>query len=217
MSPDDLGFDPLDDDLARRLHAAMPAAGAADAVLESLRPRLQAARRRRHTAMVGVSGATVAALLAVVLTVAHPSGSNGNVRITPATGEHTTTTVVRRGFTPPPSSPVPKSGSNGGTGTSPTPTPPHANPAPAGGGAAAPPETHTYTSAGGSITVRLADGALALVSTQPAAGFSEDRHDTGPSRVEVRFDDGQTEWRIRVDVADGHLSVEITHDGGSSP
>jgi hypothetical protein len=80
----------------------------------------------------------------------------------------------------------------------------------AGPAPAAAPITQTYSSPGGSITVRLADGAVSLVSTQPAAGFSQETDDLGPSRVEVRFDDGSTEWRIRVDVVNGQLQPEIT-------
>ena len=40
MTDDDLGFDPADTELARRLGAAAPAAGDTDAVLAGLRPRL---------------------------------------------------------------------------------------------------------------------------------------------------------------------------------
>src|SRR5262249_47104140 len=86
---------------------------------------------------------------------------------------------------------------------------------PPGAPAAAPPAEatpaeHTYDSSGGSITVRLEKGALTLVSTQPARGFGEDRRDTGPARVEVRFRDAGTEWRIRVEAVDGRAVPEIT-------
>ena len=37
------------------------------------------------------------------------------------------------------------------------------------------------------------------------AGFTAEVHDNGPTRVEVRFSNGQTEWRIRVDVVNGAL------------
>ena len=44
-----------------------------------------------------------------------------------------------------------------------------------------------------------------------ADGYTADVHDNGPTRVEVRFNNGQTEWRIRVDVVNGALvQPEIT-------
>ena len=56
------------------------------------------------------------------------------------------------------------------------------------------------------------DGAstVSLASSSPAAGFTAEVHDNGPTRVEVRFSNGQTEWRIRVDVVNGALQPEIT-------
>ena len=38
-------------------------------------------------------------------------------------------------------------------------------------------------------------------------------HDNGPTRVEVRFSDGQTEWRIRIELGGGGLTSEITQHG----
>jgi hypothetical protein len=58
--------------------------------------------------------------------------------------------------------------------------------------------------------VRLTDGQASLVSSSPAAGYSAEVHDNGPTRVEVRFSNGQTEWRIRVEVANGVLQPETT-------
>ena len=72
------------------------------------------------------------------------------------------------------------------------------------------PADHTYPSDGGTVTVRFASGALSIVSTTPAPGYTEERHDTGPNRVEVRFRNADGEWRIRVDVVDGALSEETT-------
>ena len=51
---------------------------------------------------------------------------------------------------------------------------------------------------------------VSLASSSPAAGFTAEVHDNGPTRVEVRFSNGQTEWRIRVDVVNGALQPEIT-------
>ena len=72
------------------------------------------------------------------------------------------------------------------------------------------PTTHTYSSTGGTVTVKLENGALSIVSTQAAAGYSEERHDTGPDRVEVRFTNDKGEWRIRVDLVNGQPVEETT-------
>jgi hypothetical protein len=78
----------------------------------------------------------------------------------------------------------------------------------------APPVTQSFTSAGGSIEVTLADGALSLTSSSPAAGFTPQVHDNGPERVEVRFfDSSGNEWRIRVEASGGALTSEITSHG----
>ena len=45
---------------------------------------------------------------------------------------------------------------------------------------------------------------------QAASGYSEERHDTGPDRVEVRFTSNTTEWRIRVDLVNGQPVEQIT-------
>jgi hypothetical protein len=68
----------------------------------------------------------------------------------------------------------------------------------------------TYPSDGGSIVVVTDNGALSLVSTSPAAGFTEKvKHDKA-DRVEVEFSDGSTTWRIRVDLVNGSAVAEIT-------
>jgi hypothetical protein len=77
----------------------------------------------------------------------------------------------------------------------------------------APATSQSFSSVGGSITVSVTDGALSLTSSTPAAGFSAEVHDNGPSRVEVRFSDGQTEWRIRIELGSGGLTSEITQHG----
>ena len=67
-----------------------------------------------------------------------------------------------------------------------------------------------YTSAGGSIVVHRSGSTISLGSSTPAAGYTQEVHDNGPTRVEVRFDNGQTEWRIRVDLVNGELEAETT-------
>ena len=80
--------------------------------------------------------------------------------------------------------------------------------------APAEPVTQTFTSTGGSIEVTLAGGALSLGPVTPAAGFTVEVHDAGADRVEVRFFDAQgKEWRIRVEIAGGAMTPEITFHG----
>src|SRR5438105_3257495 len=161
MTPDDLGFEPLDDALGRSLRAAAPSAPDAGSSLEALRPQLARARRQRRGALAGVSGVAVAALATLVVVLAGGSGRQ-SVHVPPATRQrdHVTTTV--------PSIP---------TSTAPAfvPIPQGTGGAPGGGGgpaSGAAPVTQSYSSPGGSITVRLSDGAVSLVSSQPAAGFT---------------------------------------------
>jgi hypothetical protein len=73
--------------------------------------------------------------------------------------------------------------------------------------------TQAFTSVGGSIEVTISGGAISLASSTPAAGFAQDVHDNGPTRVEVRFDDGGIEWRIRIELVNGALTSEITQHG----
>ena len=78
----------------------------------------------------------------------------------------------------------------------------------------APAVTQTFSSTGGSIDVTLDNGALTLDRVTPAAGFTSEVHDGGGERVEVRFFDTQgKEWRIRIEVADGTFTQEITFHG----
>ena len=67
-----------------------------------------------------------------------------------------------------------------------------------------------YTSPGGSIVVHRSGSTISLGSSTPAAGYTQEVHDNGPTRVEVRFSNGQTEWRIRVDLVNGELRAETT-------
>jgi hypothetical protein len=77
----------------------------------------------------------------------------------------------------------------------------------------APPVTQTFSSVGGSIDVTLADGAISLASSTSADGFTQEVHDNGPTRVEVRFSSNGVEWRIRIELVNGILTSEITEHG----
>src|SRR5262249_55116467 len=75
------------------------------------------------------------------------------------------------------------------------------------------PTDHPCSSAGGSIAVHFEKGQVALVSSSPAPGYTASTQDNGPTRVEVRFSAGSTEWRIRVDVDNGQLVPDISSHG----
>jgi hypothetical protein len=191
---DDLHPDAIDDELRRRFDAGAPSDGDPDAVLDAMRPRLQQARTRRRasfaSAIAGV--AVIAVVLAFVL--GSGGGDGGSVRTPPAANA--------------PHTSVPTVPTTGTTPTAPDSTPTTDAPPPISPAA---PHDESFTSDGGSIVVRLADGQASLVSSSPAAGYTPEVHDEGPTRVEVRFSNGETEWRIRVDVANGVLQpAEIT-------
>jgi hypothetical protein len=93
MSPDELGFEAIDDELGRTLRAAAPVAPNADRTLEELRPRFAQARRRRRAGFAAMSGAAVAGVVALVFAVG--AGSPRSVETPPASrGEDRVTTTT---------------------------------------------------------------------------------------------------------------------------
>jgi hypothetical protein len=211
MSDDSFGFEPIDDELRRRLDAAGPHPGDPDATLGALRPRYRRAKRRHQLVLAagaaGVIGVIIGAGAAVVSTGGPDPQS---VRIPAANSSTSTTASVPRPVDSTPAPPI--AGPSGGdTGPTALTSPSGPNGAATTTSAApAAPVTNTYSSAGGTVTVKLENGALSIVSTQAAAGYSEERHDVGPDRVEVRFTNSDGEWRIRVDLANGTMVPEIT-------
>ncbi len=73
--------------------------------------------------------------------------------------------------------------------------------------------TQSFSSVGGSIVVSVNGSSISLASSSPAAGFGAEVHDNGPSRVEVRFSNGGSEWRIRVELGSGGLTSEVSQHG----
>jgi hypothetical protein len=77
--------------------------------------------------------------------------------------------------------------------------------------------TQAFSSVGGSIVVAVHGSSLSLVSSSPAVGFEAEVHENGPSRVEVRFfgtgTNGDTEWRIRIELGAGGITSEVTRHG----
>jgi hypothetical protein len=215
---DDLRPDAVDDELRRRFGADAPADRDPDVVLDSMRPRLQQARTRRRAAFASAIAGVAVIVVALAFALGNGGSGSGSVRTPPAsnsprpTTPSTSTTAPTGGAATPDSvhSTVDDRGDDSTTAT--TPTIPDTTPAAETPPAISPPAPHDepFTSAGGSIVVRLSDGVVSLVSQTAAPGYSADVHDNGPTRVEVRFSNGQTEWRIRVDVENGRLVPEIT-------
>ena len=233
---DDFEFDALESEVRRRFDTLDVSQEDPDAILDAMRPRLRRAQRNHRIATF--AAATFVMVAAVVLGLAAFRGSDtGSVRITPPATHSpsvSTTTAPPDQGTPQVSNPDENGGSgqndNGGSGqnddaTGGTQPEPSGTGAPSGGTAPEPvpvpttttPTTTTptstdtpYTSAGGAIVVHRSGSTISLGSSSPAAGYTPEVHDNGPTRVEVRFDNGQTEWRIRVDLVNGELQAETT-------
>ncbi len=222
---DDQSFDapdPFDDELRRRFAGSAPAGSDPDVVLDAMRPQLARARTRRRASFASAIAGVAVIVVALGFALGGGGGGSSSVHTPPAT-EGPVRTVP----------PAPTTAGVGGSATTPdtlpddhgndeptgvtTPSVPDATPptapeaAPATTTPAATAIDQAYTSEGGSITVTLVNGQVSLTGSSPAPGFTEEVHDNGPSRVEVRFNNGQTEWRIRVDVVNGALGQpEIT-------
>lgn len=83
-----------------------------------------------------------------------------------------------------------------------------------------PPVTEVFSGEGGSVTVRLQNGTLELVSFDPADGFSAEVQHIADDRVEVRFESDGHRTNIRIDIEDGAMVPSIdeedtVHEGGS--
>ena len=228
---DDFEFDAVESEVRRRFDTLDVSPEDPDAILGAMRPRLRRAQRNHRIATF--AAATFVMVAAVVLGLAAFRGSDtGSVRITPpathSPSVSTTTTVLPDQGTPQVSNPDDNGGSgqndNGGSGqnddatggSQPAPTESSAptgatTPEPGPVPTATPTTSDTpYTSAGGAIVVHRSGSTISLGSSSPAAGYAAEVHDNGPTRVEVRFDNGQTEWRIRVDLVNGELQAETT-------
>ena len=217
---DDLRPDAVDDELRRRFGAGAPADSDPDVVLDAMRPRLQQARTRRRVSFASAI-AGVAAVVVVLAFVLGGGGGSGSVRTPPASNAPRPSTASTPSTTAP-------SGGAATPDTAPTTQPEQASgtipPVPDATPPTSPPDTVPSTNAtiqqgsvpspGGSITYDFVSGRIALTGVSPAAGFSDEIHENGPTRVEVRFSNGDTEWRIRVDVVNGVVQPpEITQHG----
>lgn len=76
------------------------------------------------------------------------------------------------------------------------------------------PVTRTFSSTGGSITVRLAGGALSLVGSSPADGYTAEVEDDRPDRVRVRFRGESRSTRIEVRLVGSEMVPDIDEGSG---
>ena len=230
---DDDARDELDRALGRGLGDIAPAD--LDAGRGPRRPRtaLRRARTRHRVVQASAVAGVIAVAIVVASVVSTSNGSKKHVSViahggSTTTLDHGSTTSITRDASPttaptattvPSGAPVTVPDHHGPQ--SPTATTPQPNSGAAAGridapGASNPPSSgttapgtdqHTYNTAGGTVTVRFSNGALTLVSYQPASGYTAEVHDNQPDRVEVRFKRDQ-EYRVRVRVVDGQLVVD---------
>lgn len=124
------------------------------------------------------------------------SVGNGGTTVTSPTGSNVSTPSTAPGAT---SGSVPSSSVT--PSSSPATTSPATNPPT--------PITETFSGVGGSITVRLQNGSLTLVSYNAAAGFTADVQKASGSRVEVRFESIDQRTDIRVDIVGNGMSAQV--------
>lgn len=146
-----------------------------------------------------------------------PGPTTPTVPTTPPTPTATTTPDTTATTAPiagppvgPTTSPAPTTAGTTVPSEAPGPTtePATSNPVPAD-------DEQTIPSTGGSIRVRLSEGALSLRDTQPVAGYTPKVEDDSPDRVRVRFESQQRSYRITVTIRGGRISSDVTESGGS--
>jgi len=70
-------------------------------------------------------------------------------------------------------------------------------------------EVRTIDSSGGTVTARATGSDIILVAATPNEGWSMEIKKAGPDRVEVRFEKGSAENRIRLEVQGGMVTVDL--------
>jgi hypothetical protein len=67
----------------------------------------------------------------------------------------------------------------------------------------------TVNSAGGTVIIRHRPGEVELQAATPAAGFSVEVDDSGPTRVRVEFEGDDDDIRVEARWQDGELEVTV--------
>ena len=226
---DDFDFDPLESELRRRFDTLEPAPDDPDAVLDAMRPRLRRAQRNHRIATSAAVDARGGVRWSSSALPRFGAATAASVRVTPPAAQLAVGVdhdrAARSRARPTVSTPAgrrsrrPREATARPVRTQPDPTgTQHADERDRAGDRHPQPEPTTapvssdtpYSSAGGSIVVHRSGSTISLGSSTPAAGYTQEVHDNGPTRVEVRFNNGQTEWRIRVDLVNGELQAETT-------
>ena len=212
MSDDSLGFEPIDDELRRRLGAAGPRPGDPDATLGRCARAYRRAKRRHQLVVAAGSAVAVVAIIGVGAAVLATGGSDPqHVRVPAAdssapTPTSTTRCRVRSDDTAPTHerrrtrAAADTGGATGRIGighrdvdalrSRPRRTPTRRTAAP---------------SPSSSTTARCRS-----CRRKRRPGTRRSGTTPGPDRVEVRFTNKTTEWRIRVDLVNGELVEETT-------
>ncbi len=178
---------------------------------------LRRARSRRRWRVAVTTGAAAAAAAVIVVGAGLlTSDSSGTVRTPaasidgPATAGPSTVAPRPTRATAPPTT-VPRVAPPRTTAPPPTVGPTTALPTTAP--TASPPTpapTTTFSSAGGSIVVARAGGAISLAGDPvPSVGWSVRIDDDGPTRVRVRFERDSRRSEIRVDLRGDELVPEV--------
>jgi hypothetical protein len=190
----------------------------ADDVLTTLQPRYHRARTRARVAKVGAIAAALVVVAGIAALAVPDRGDEVSVQ-TPPSAPNETVSTNPASTTVASSSPTTARGSVPTTSPTPATTPRDTSPGVAPGSTprdtstqptTPTAETKTYDSAGGSVTIRFANGALTLVAMNPASGWQGEVTQQKADDIEVRFSRADDEWRIRVRVDNGALRPEIT-------
>ncbi|HAP76451.1 MAG TPA: hypothetical protein DCR14_10245 [Acidimicrobiaceae bacterium] len=112
----------------------------------------------------------------------------------------------------PGTNPTNSAGTTPSSPASSTPTTPASTPSTPATTAPPAPITQTFSGVGGSITVRLENGALTLVGSNAASGFTGEVKVNRGDRIEVIFDNGTHETKIRVDVVGNSMDPDISEN-----
>ena len=132
----------------------------------------------------------------ISLPVPNPGGGSGGPGGVP--GGSTPSSSPASG----PGSSTPTSNTTATSNSAPTTTAPTTTSPPA-------PQFQTFSGVGGSVTVKLANGVLSLQSYSATSGYTAEVTTNRSDRVEVRFDNGSNETRIRVDLVGGSMQPRI--------
>lgn len=219
-----------DPELAKRLRQAGGANADVNVAYQRVLNRVRSARRRRVAILGTVASALLLAVGAVVLTrpIANPAGpgdrSTFEVSLPVETGTTLTggstsvpgeepTTITTRTTDAGHSATTPDNDTNHdgtndghhdgtddghGDGTETSDVPSSA--------------TEIFSGAGGTVTVRLHDGSLTLVTWAANSGYLVTVKHAGGDRVEVRFESSTQRTNIRVDLDDGDMTPTIEED-----